>query len=50
MKLITSSVEGSREGKVALRAERKREHMEGVWSGCSWNMKLLTDKQQSCFL
>ena len=40
-----------REGKVALRTERREgAHGESVWSGCSWNMKLLTDKQQSCFL
>ena len=40
-----------REGKVGLRTERREAaHGESMWSGCSCNMKLLTDKCQSCFL
>ena len=40
-----------RKGKVGLRTERREAaHGESMWSGCSCNMKLLTDKCQSCFL
>lgn len=46
-----SSVQGaSRQGGAQKKWEGRGGHGGSVGSGCSWNMKLLTDKQPGCFL